>query len=398
MRNLRRLTASILIFVLMFSLCACRISLPEPVEISTADEAAAMGFSAGDYRKEMSVGDYAFFDVNIKIDYEYAVKWSSSNPEVAVVDSNGRVDALSPGKVTITASAKRSRVDYEVVVNKASKATLSDTTAFTDNDSQLKQNMTDNSGENIYALLVNSAKNCVTAYTYNASGVYNVHVRAMVCSVGKEVPDDTFRVSSREQWLYTDKYNYQYATYFGECAFTSAPYKGYDPATLVAEEYNKLGENCTGTRIWLSASDAKWIYDNCNDETLVKVAHNALIPMGIPEAVSLGDNAKSRDWDPTDPDENNPYRKLAPYFDGIKDEVVAVGGTFDVYEGVTAFDTCGNKLTDKFTVDGTVLCSKEGEYIITYTYTDSLNRTGRADRTVKVVSQEEYEALQAETE
>ncbi len=398
MRKPNRFISLALALLAVLSLSACRISLPDPVEISTADEAAAMGFSAGAYESEIEAGDYSFFDVNIKIDYEYAVKWSSSNTKIATVDSNGRVDALAPGEVTITASAKKASVDYEVTVKKAAKKPLSNTTAFVSNESTLEQNATDANDINNYALLVDKAECCVIAYTYNANGTYNVPVRAMACSADKAIPEKSFRVESREQWLYTDEYNYQYATKFGDFYFCSAPYKDADPSTLVAEEYNKLGTVCTAGNIWLSAADAKWIYDNCNDTTLVKVTTNGINPLGVPKTMKLSENSKSKNWDPTDPDDNNPYKKRTPYFKGAEDTVIAVGGIFDAHEGITAYDTCSNVYEGKINVDGVVLCNKEGTYTITYTCTDSLMRTGRADRTIKVVSLEEYEASKNPTE
>ena len=389
MRKLRCFAAVILAVLTLSQLCACRVSPPDPVELSSADEASAMGFAAGDCLSEMTVGEYAFFEVKIKIDYEYAVRWESSDPKVATVDSNGRVDAVAPGQVTISAKAMKAQIDYQVTVNKAKAQPLSDTTAITANESSLEQNKIGSNDRNLYALLVDTTACCVTAYTYNVNGIYNIPVRAMVCSVGKGT-EGTYNIDSRDHWRYTYKYNYQYATKFGELYFCSAPYSADDSSALVADEYNKLGTVRKSGDVWLSCVDAKWIYDNCNDSTLVKVANDTKSPLGVPKPLILTDNSKSKTWDPTDSAEGNPYSKLKPYFEGASDMVLTVGGTFDAYDGVTAFDTCGNTVTGKFKVDGNVPCDKVGKYIVTYTYTDSLKRTGRADRVIKVVTEEEF--------
>lgn len=394
MRKLRSITAILLFVFIASQLCACRVSLPEPVEMSSADEAAAMGFSEGACESEMAVGDYSFFDVKIKIDYEDEVKWSSSDTKVATVDSDGRVDALTEGQVVITASVKKASVSYGVTVTKAKAKELGNSTAVTANETALEENKNSLSDANLYALYVNTDTRCITAYTYNENGTYNIPVRSMVCSIGETTAEDMYNIESRKQWLYTDKYNYQYATSFGGYCFTSAPYSGNSSDTLVAEEYNKLGTVCTDGNIWLSCADAKWIYDNCTDTTMVKVElSDTKDPLAVPKAMILGENAKYKTWDPTDPDENNPYSKCTPYFEGVDTKAIAVGSTFDYRNLVVAFDTCGNAVTGKIIVDGNVPCDRVGTYVITYTYTDSLNRTGRADRVIQVLSEEEYSAL-----
>lgn len=395
MKKFRMVLSLILALITVVSLCGCRISLPEPQEISTADEMAAMGFSQGSYKEEMAVGEYAFFTVNIKYDYEYEVEWSSSNTDVATVDSNGRVDAKKAGTVTITARAKKSSVDYNVTVSKAKAKALCDTTAYTKNESQVQQNKTNLNNMNLYALLVNPEYNVVTAYTYNINGTMNVPVRAMVCATGKNMTETSYTIESREAWHTGEKNSYQYVSWFGGLCFSTAPYNSEDPSTLVTDAYNKIGTNQSNGNVWLSASDAKWIYDNCNDTTLVRVSSEVTPPLGVPAPLSIPEDAKYSTWDPTDSDDNNPYKKSVPSFTGVNEKIVEVGNTFNVREDVVAYDSCGNVLTSKVVVEGTVDCNKPGTYIITYTCTDGLKRTGRADRVVRVVNSEEYHAYMA---
>ncbi len=389
MKNPSKIISLLIIILSIFSLCACAVRLPEPEELTSADEAQAMGFSQGDYKGEMSVGEYAFFKTEIKHNYRYEVNWSSSNPAVATVDSAGRVDALAEGEAVITAQARKAVVEYPLKVTKAKATPLGMTTAITDNNSSLEQNkLAEDNTQNLYALLVNSTKGCVTAYTYNINGVYNIPVRAMVCAVGKDMAKQNYKLDSRDAWVSDDKYYYQYASNFGFLRFCSTPFESDSADTLVTEEYNKLGTDCTDGNIWLSVEDAKWIYDNCSDSTLVKISEIAATPLGTPDFIMLGENAKSRVWDPTDPHADNPFSKLTPYFEGVEDVVISVGSSFNPLESVKAFDTCSNELNSKINVEGNVLSDKEGTYIITYTCVDCLGRTGRADRVVQVVPAE----------
>ena len=395
MKKFRTIISLILALITVFSLCGCRISLPEPQEISTADEMAAMGFSADSYKEEMTVGEYAFFSVNIKYDYEYEVQWSSSNTDVATVDSNGRENAKKAGQVTITARAKKSSVDYNVTVEKARSKTLCNSTAIIKNDAQVQQNKTNVNNVNLYALLVNPKYNVVTAYTYNSAGTMNVPVRAMVCATGKNMTETSYTVESREEWHSGGTNSYHYVTWFGGLCLSTAPYKSEDSSTLVTEAYNKIGTNQSNGNIWLSAADAKWIYDNCPDTTLVRVSTEIKPPLGVPVALSIPEDGKNSTWDPTDPDTNNPYKNSIPSFTGVEEKLVEAGGTFNARENVVAYDSIGNELTSRIVVDGTVPCNRVGTYNVTYTCTDDMKRTGRADRVVRVVTTEEYEAYMA---
>ena len=61
----------------------------------------------------------------------------------------------------------------------------------------------------------------------------------------------------------------------------------------------------------MTVEDAKWIYDNCELGTLVEFYKDYLDPgpLGKPEAQKISENYTLRSWDPTDPDERNPWRQ-----------------------------------------------------------------------------------------
>ncbi len=400
MRKIKVLSAVLLIMIITLGLFGCKIELPEPSDISSLDEAISMDFYAKDDKVTLKVGEFAWMDVNIKIDYEYALQWTSSNPKIATVDSSGRVDAVSPGKATITAHAKKASVDFNVTVLEGKPEKLLMSNAIVSNDTTVKENSLSEKDANLYRILINGQTNCATVFTYNADGVYNVAVRSMVCSVGKNglTLEDSYLLSSKDRWNSEDDKYYQYYCTFSnetqELVMSSSSYESQSAARLIAEDFNKLGTAYTEGNIRLCADDAKWIYDNCPEGTAIKVTYSSKnSTLGKPSPLRIPENSKNSGWDPTDSHEDNPYRKLKPSFEGVDNTYVCLNGVFDAYSGVVAYDSCGNVVSDKITIDGNVICSKEGVYIITYRYTDNLGRTGRADRLVTVLSAEEYNKL-----
>lgn len=386
---------------MVLSLGACAVKLDPPVDLTPEQEAVNMGFSAAHYNGVIEVGGYEFLTVNISLNYEDQVKWSTNNPAVAVVDSAGRVDGVKVGKATITAHAKSATVDYEIEVVKAKKATTSYSTAFTDNEDHVQVNKAADNGKKPYAILINEYNCNVTVFTYDINTKdqnYNKPVRSMVCSTGKkpltEFNDKTTWIynetTDKAEWvMLSDNKYYHYATYIGEdLMFQSAPYKSQKVNSLIADEYNKIGTPATSKNIRLSAADAKWIYDNCDAGTMVRIVNtdnkNVYYPLGVPKSVMLTENSKSLKYDPTDSTKENPYNKLKPVITGADNTAVKVGRGFDLMEGVTAVDTCSNDITDRIKIDEKINFNTEGEYVVSYIVTDDMNRTTRVDREIIV--------------
>lgn len=394
-----KVISALLLCAVMLSLGACAVHIDPPKEMTSEEEAYNMGFKAVEHDGEIQAGSYEYLSVNIKLDYEDEVKWSTSDPEIAVVDSNGRVDGLKEGTVTITATAKSATIDYPIEVTKAEKTATSYSTALTDNEEYVKLNMSSSSENNLYAIIINEDNCCVTVFTYNGEGEYTIPVRAMACSVGKSQRTlknkkqswIMYELTDKSEWVYLSDGNYyRYATYIGEdFMFQSAPYTKESASSLKAEEYNNIGTPATANNIRLSVADAKWIYDNCNEGTVVRVVNSELdyiySPLGIPNSMKLTENSKSLNYDPTDSTKDNPYNKLKPVISGAEDIVIEVGKGFDLYNGVTAVDTCGNDITANIKVDGSIKINTEGRYVVSYYATDDMGRTARVDREINVV-------------
>lgn len=238
---------------------------------------------------------------------------------------------------------------------------------------------------NPYKITVNKATNCVTVYKLNGAGNYEPY-KAMICSVGANnaTPSGTYKTQIKYRWrpLFGDVYG-QYATRIqGDILFHSVYYKTTSPDTLKTEEYNKLGTSASMGCVRLTAADAKWIYDNCPIGTEVNIVENGTDPIARPKFMYLGPNATYPNWDPTDPDENNPWKN-----EGIKfhytslyktvkasDEMTSEKLSKIIRYGVTAYDTANNPidLMLAYNIEPTT----PGKYEVTYFAEDILGNYG----------------------
>ena len=77
-----------------------------------------------------------------------------------------------------------------------------------------------------------------------------------------------------------------------------------------------MGQAVSMGCVRLTTADAKWIYDNCSLGTQVTIINNGTDPLGRPKSIYLGKNASYPNWDPTDPNVNNPWHKEGVKFFG----------------------------------------------------------------------------------
>ena len=164
-----------------------------------------------------------------------------------------------------------------------------------------------------YYIKVNYTQNVVTIYGKDENGNYTKPIKAMLCSTGSATPTSgTYSISSKYTWLplFGGVYG-QYSTRIvGHILFHSVPYqiKG-DKGSLEYWEYDKLGTSASAGCIRLTVQDAKWIYNNCTSGTKVEFyADSNPGPLGKPTAQKISSEVAVRDWDPTDPDSNNPWK------------------------------------------------------------------------------------------
>lgn len=238
-----------------------------------------------------------------------------------------------------------------------------------------------------YFVRVNRKTNCITIYGKDASGNYTVPVKAMICSTGLDngTPLGVFKTSNKYVWrqLFHDVFG-QYATRVtGHILFHSVPYSEAKKDALLSEEYNKLGEQASAGCIRLSVEDAKWIYDNCPSGTTVEIYEgDDLGPLGKPESIFLDLESEYAVWDPTDPDENNPWKTALPILNGVINLTVERASNPDLFSHVSAVDYNGKELP--FTIEGEYDLNVCGTYNVTYTVVNAVRNTATVSATITV--------------
>lgn len=243
-----------------------------------------------------------------------------------------------------------------------------------------------------YYIKVNRIMNCVTIYGIDSNGEYTIPVKAMVCSVGKNDGDTPLDISQT-----SDMYEFhpmvdgsygQYAYRFntGGILFHSVPYYSKDKSDLETDQFNLLGTAASLGCVRLCVRDALWLQQNCPKGTTVEVYDDESTPgpLGKPEMIKIPVDSPYAGWDPTDPDENNPWHQFSAKITGPQDITFTAGAEYNHLDGVTAVDTCGNDISDKIIVTGMYDYNTPGQYNITYQVTDAIGSTDSVTITITV--------------
>lgn len=245
-----------------------------------------------------------------------------------------------------------------------------------------------------YEIRVNRAANTVTVYGIDANGFYDTPIKAMACSTGKNVGDTPLGNGK-----ITDKYSFhpmvdgtygQYAVRFmsGGILFHSVPYLKNVKDTLETDQFNKLGEVASLGCVRLNVQDALWIHTNCPQGTAVIVYDDEANPgpLGKPDTIKIPEDSPYAGWDPTDPDEANPWHAYSAQLTVPESVQVEVGDIFfNPMNGVSAVDTCGNDITHKVKMFGSYDLGIPGTYSIDYSVEDAIGSKDSKTMIINVV-------------
>ncbi len=227
-----------------------------------------------------------------------------------------------------------------------------------------------------YEIRINKQMNCVTIYKPDKKGMYTKPYKSMVCSAGRDTPLGTFKTSDKYYWKAMIHGVWaQYATRItGSILFHSVPYDTHEKNTLISRYYNQLGQTASAGCVRLSVRDAKWIIENCPAGTNVTIYNDSNAgPLGKPSPVRVPSDCR---WDPTDPDNRNPWSSDISVISGVKDRTVERGYGVNYLQGIIAYDVhAGTMSSNNIKIKTRLNPSKPGKYKVTYSFKDSKKNT-----------------------
>lgn len=236
----------------------------------------------------------------------------------------------------------------------------------------------------VYHIRVNKTMNVVTIYGLDDNNEFTVPVKEMLCSTGKDTPLGNFAISEKQEWLLLegDVWGQYACRIFESFLFHSVPYDEKRKDSLKPDYYNKLGTQASAGCIRLAVEDCKWIYDNCEEGTTVEIYEGQeILPFPTPTSIKVPDYTG---WDPTDPDQNNPWLKAKVGTIAVCDSVTLERGSKVNYlANVVALDKNGKDVTESLKYTDVVDTDVPGTYTVVYSYSDYAEMKGTITYTVE---------------
>lgn len=168
------------------------------------------------------------------------------------------------------------------------------------------------SSDKPYMIVIYIGSQRVVVYSKDAAGAYSIPVKVFTVStgLGNNTVRGTYRIGYKWRWLpmHNNTIYCQYVSQWnGNYLFHSVMYSYPDPGCIDRSAYARLGSKASAGCVRMTVRDAKWIYDNCESGTYV-ISTTDAVPSGTPGSAGVPAMTLDVRWDPTDPDERNPYR------------------------------------------------------------------------------------------
>lgn len=274
----------------------------------------------------------------------------------------------------------------------------SDSTSLSTKEDSSTITQTDTTG--MYYININLA-DCVVYVKEDENGDI---IKKMPCSIYNGIKEGNYAANTsslettRLTWYDDENGIYRFYTNFGNgIAFHSAGYKTMlDKNSLIVDDYNKIGSISEIPGITLCVNDAKWIYEHCSANSVIKVFSDSSNETG-PEIIQIPDGIT---WDPTDNSDGSPWSENTIKELKCPENLEFTKGISisDIKKFILAYDTEGNDISNSVQIQGIINFKAAGTYEISCVIADKTGNFLRKNITIKIIDETEDESTKKEEE
>ena len=123
-----------------------------------------------------------------------------------------------------------------------------------------------------YKIRINKSTHVLSVFKMLRDGMYYPEYTSH-CAINSHVETGDTLIPGKQTWILNNDYsNGHYASLLGNGAYINyAPYWSQNKTSLSVTSYNNIGQTVSVGSIYLKASDAKWIYENCGINIPVEI-------------------------------------------------------------------------------------------------------------------------------
>ena len=165
------------------------------------------------------------------------------------------------------------------------EAELSTATSETpfENESEDEESSTYIAKNQTYSIKISKAKNIMVIYQMDSNIEFTNPVKAFYVSVNSEIKTGKTFISEKTLWKKLNDNSFVRFTSRLDNSelLSSASYYSQSIYNLNPKSYNNIGNNITEGSVFMTAANAKWIFENCGVNTPVEILEDFEIEPGI---------------------------------------------------------------------------------------------------------------------
>lgn len=133
-----------------------------------------------------------------------------------------------------------------------------------------------------YNIKISIDKKTLVVYQTDVATNETKAVRAFLVALPEDIKPLTATITEKTIWKSVGNSYVRYVSRLDNAEFfSSAAYYSQNIYNLNPNSYNKIGKSASDCSIIMTVTDAKWIYENCGENTPVEILRDFEVPSGI---------------------------------------------------------------------------------------------------------------------